>query len=445
MFYLQLTFMPHLKVVRFYTKTSPKPTFMETAIASKRRNRKKGWLITVGIIVLILLIIRIILPYIVLKYVNKTLGELKEYRGHVVDIDIALIRGAYKIIDIRLDKVDSVTNKVDSIPFFKCPEIDLSVQWNAIFKGSIVGEIYVTDPVLNFVKGKHKNEDVKADTSDFRTTIKKLMPLTINHFEITNGQIHYIDKFSSPNVDVAIKNLQVKADNLSNVNDSAKLLPAKLVADGDVYEGQFNLKVDFNAFEKQPTFDLNAGLKNIDMVSLNPFFKAYAKFQVDHGNLGLYTEFAAKKGVFKGYVKPIIKDLKVKKEGDAMEIVWENIVGGIAKILENREKEQVATKVPIEGKFDNPDAGLWTAISYVLRNAFVYALRPSIDNEINIGKVEEKDTHKTFLQKVFGKKDKYEKGESDEKNKKGKESKKDKTDNEETEKDGNKDTGTKNW
>ncbi len=413
---------------------------MKTATSAKPRRKKKIWLIILISLIVLLVIVRILLPYIVLKYVNKTLNELKEYQGHVEDIDIALIRGAYVIKDIRLDKKDSLTNKVDSIPFFRSSSIDLSVQWAAIFKGSIVGEIYVNDPVLNFVKGKHTNEDVKADTTDFRVTIKKLMPLTINHFEISNGQIHYIDKYSSPQVDVAMKNLQVKADNLSNVNDSAKLLPAKLVADGDVYKGKFNLTVDFNAFEKQPTFDLNAGLKNVDMVSLNPFFKAYAKFQVDQGNLGLYTEFAAKNGDFKGYVKPIIKDLKVKKEGDFVDIVWENIVGGIAKILENRKKEQVATKVPIEGKFDNPDTGLWTAINYVLRNAFVYALRPSIDNEINIGKVEEKDTHKTFLQKIFGKDDKDE----DKNNEKEKDEKNDNS-KKETEKDAKSEKGEKAW
>lgn len=396
---------------------------MNTTMPSNPHHKRKRWLIALLIVAVLLIVARILLPYFVLKYVNKTLGNLKEYHGHVEDIDIALIRGAYKIINIRLDKVDSLSHKADSIPFFECPDIDFSVQWNAIFKGAIVGEIYVTDPILNFVKGKHKNENVKADTSDFRTTIRKLMPLTINHFEIENGQIHYIDKYSSPPVDVAIKNLQVKADNLSNVNDSANLLPAKLVADGDVYKGKFNLDVKFNAFEKQPTFDLNAGLKNINMISLNDFFKAYANFRVETGNLGLYTEFAAKEGKFKGYVKPIIKDFKTKKEGDLGEVIWENIVQGISKVFENWKKEQVATKVPIEGRFDQPDTDLWTAINYVLRNAFVYALKPSIDNDINIGKVEEADTHKTFLQKIFGKKedrdhDKKEEGKNKEDDKK---------------------------
>lgn len=407
---------------------------MEKTSSLKYTNKKKRWLIALAIIALVVVIARLILPYVVLRYVNKTLGEMKEYKGHVEDIDIALIRGAYQIIDIRIDKIDSVSNKVDTIPFFKCPHIDLSVQWNAIFKGAIVGEIEVRDPVLNFVKGKHKNEDVKTDTADFSTTIDKLMPLTINHFEIENGQIHYIDKFSSPHVDIAMTNIQANADNLSNVNDSVKLLPAKLIASGDVYKGKFNLDVNFSVFEKQPTFDMNAGLKNIEMTALNDFFKAYAKFQVDEGNLGLYTEFAAKDGRFKGYVKPIINDFKIKKEGDLLDIIWENIVAGAATIFENRKKDQVATKVPIEGKFDNAQTDLWTAITYVLRNAFVYALKPSIDNEINIQKVEQMDTHKTLLQKLFGKKDKDKTGKNS--NEESKEQK---------ERDTKNDQGTKNW
>lgn len=162
------------------------------------------------------------------------------------------------------------------------------------------------------------------------------------------------------------------------------------------------------------------------MVPLNDFFKAYANFKVEQGNLGLYTEFAAKKGNFKGYVKPIIKDIKIKREGDFLDIVWENIVAGAATILENRKKEQLATKVPIEGKFENAETDLWTAVTYVLRNAFVYALKPTIDNEINIWKVEQEDKDKTLLQKIFGKKNKDE----------GKKT---------SETDGNKDEGSKDW
>ena len=41
-----------------------------------------------------------------------------------------------------------------------------------------------------------------------------------------------------------------------------------------------------------------------------------------------------------------------------------------------------------------------------MQNAFIQALQPSIDQEINIATVESQpDKKKTFLEKVFGKKD----------------------------------------
>lgn len=368
------------------------------------RRKKKIRTILVSIIVL-LIIFRLFLPYIVLHYVNKKLGELKEYYGHVEDIDIALLRGAYIIKDIELVKIGNDQGEKDTIPFFRSNAIDLSVQWKAIFKGSIVGEIYVEDPVLNFVKGKHKNEDAKADTADFRQLIKDLMPLTVNHFEISNGEIHYIDQFSSPKVDVALKELAVVANNLSNVNDSTKLLPAHADATGKAYEGDFKLKVDFDALQKTPTFDMSAEITHVNLVLLNDFLRAYGNFDVKKGDFGLYTEFAGKEGGFGGYVKPVLKDLDIvqwtKEEGNFKQILWETLVGSAAELLQNQNKEQLASKVNIKGRFDDPSINLWRAISYVLRNAFVHALKPTIDNSISIKKLDDaKD--KTFLEKIFG-------------------------------------------
>lgn len=377
---------------------------------SKPPKRRRLFIIF-GSILVLLIVLRLVLPYFVLKYVNKTLSEMEQYYGHVEDIDIALIRGAYIINDIKIEKINSETKQRDTIPFFKSPEIDLSVEWKSIFKGSVVGEISVENPTLNFVKGKHKGEDIKADTSDFRDLIKDLMPLKVNHFEINNGQIHYIDQNTNPLVDVSMKEIHAIAENLTNVNDSTKLLPGKIRATGDVYEGKFELNVNLDPLKKQPTFDLNARLTDMNMVLLNSFFRAYGKFDVNKGNFGLYTEFAAKDGAFNGYVKPLIKDLDIvefnKEEGNLGQILWETLIGTVAEIFTNHPKDQLATKLPIQGKFENPDANLWTAISYVLRNAFVNALKPSVDNTINIGNVKAEPEKKTFLQKIFGgKKDK---------------------------------------
>ncbi|MFL5752010.1 MAG: DUF748 domain-containing protein [Bacteroidia bacterium] len=373
----------------------------------KKHRRKVRRRAVLGSVLALLILLRLFLPYIVLNYVNKKLANLKEYYGHVADIDIALIRGAYVIHDIKIVKTEKSGQNTDTIPFFKSPTIDLSVEWAAIFKGSVVGEIYVEDPVLNFVKGKHKGEDVKADTADFRKLIKDLMPLTVNHFEITNGEIHYIDKYAAPKLDISLKNIEAVATNLSNVNDSAKQLPANLKASGNAYEGNFTLNVNFDALNEVPTFDLNAELTTVNLVQLNDFLRAYGNFDVDRGRFGLYTEFAAKDGSYGGYVKPIIKDMKVVNwKEDKDNILWESLIGAAAQLLKNRQEKQVATKVPIEGNFEKGGKiNLWRAISFVLRNAFVHALKPTIDGSININKLDD-DQNKTVLEKIFSKTEK---------------------------------------
>jgi hypothetical protein len=140
-------------------------------------------------------------------------------------------------------------------------------------------------------------------------------------------------------------------------------------------------------------------------VQLNDFLRAYGNFDVKKGNFGLYTEFAAKEGTFGGYVKPIVKDLDVvqwnKEEGDLGQILWESIVGAAAEALQNQRTETLGTKIPITGRFKDPETNTWRAVSYVLRNAFVQALKPSIDASINIYKLDENDK-KTLLEKIFG-------------------------------------------
>jgi hypothetical protein len=97
----------------------------------------------------LLIAFRIALPYILLRFVNKELQTIPGYTGHVDDIDVHLIRGAYTIKVIKLDK----TGGKIPVPFFSAEAIDLSVEWSAIFHGRLVGKIIVQHPIINFAKG----------------------------------------------------------------------------------------------------------------------------------------------------------------------------------------------------------------------------------------------------------------------------------------------------
>lgn len=370
--------------------------------------RKRFLTITLAILV-VLIAIRLALPFIVLHYANKKLANMDGYYGRIKDIDLALIRGAYKIDSIYLTKVDSVTRK--QTPFFSASLVDLSIEWKALLHGSLVGELIFENPILIFTKEKVEPSTLEKDSADFKQLKDDFMPLQVNRLEIKNGNIRYVDQGSKPKVDIAMTSTYILAENLRNSDDSSSLLPAKIKASSTVYGGTLSFNMKLNPLANDPTFDMNAELKNTNLVELNEFFQAYAKIDVNKGTFGMYTEVAAKEGKFTGYVKPLIQDLDVLGKEDRNDNIfrklWEGLAGTVGEIFQNQEKDQVATKIPFEGRIENPNTNIWSAIINVLQNAFIRAIQPSIDNEINIASVENpKEEKKTFLQKIFGKKGK---------------------------------------
>lgn len=380
--------------------------------------KRKLTLILTGVLLLIIAI-RIALPYIVLHYANKSLASMKGYYGHIQDIDLALIKGAYRVDSIYLDKADTVSGK--RTPFFAASVIDLSIEWKSLFKGSIVGELTFEKPLLVFTKDKVEPKEIARDSADFKKVLDDFMPLSINRCEIRNGTVRYKDQGTTPKVDIQMDDLHVLAQNLRNSYDSTALLPASIDASARIYEGTLTMNAKLNPLADKPTFDMSAELKNTNLVKLNDFFQAYAKIDVNKGRFGLYTEVAAKDNRFAGYVKPLIKDLDVlgkeDRDDNIFRKLWEGIAGGVGQILRNHPNDQVATKIPFEGRLDDPQTNIWYALSHILQNAFIQAIQPSIDSEISIASVDSpKQEKKTFLQKIFSKdKDKHEKKEKKDK------------------------------
>ncbi len=98
--------------------------------AHKSSRKRKAGKIFLSVVIPIV-VIRLILPYVVLHFANKSLAGMNGYYGHIKDIDLAIIGGAYKIDSIYINKADTLTGK--QTPFFASSEIDLSVEWATSF------------------------------------------------------------------------------------------------------------------------------------------------------------------------------------------------------------------------------------------------------------------------------------------------------------------------
>lgn len=375
-------------------------------MARKRSRRRRVAVITLSVLAL-LVAVRLALPYIILNYANKTLAEMEGYRGRIQDIDLAFFRGAYKIDSIYLNQVDSVTQ--DETPFLSAALVDLSIEWKSLVRGSLVGEIVVDRPNVTFTKEKVEPDDVQKDSSDFRQVLEGLMPLEINRLELRDGTLQYIDHTATPRVDISMTDVNLVALNLRNTYDSAEVLPASIHAEATIYEGRLNMDMKLNPLAEVPTFDLNAEWKNTNLVKLNDFFEAYAKIDVNRGTFGLFTEIAAKEGSFTGYVKPLLENISIlgkeDRDDSILKKAWEGIAETVTEVFENQSEDTFATKIPLQGEIGDPKANIVFAVLQVMENAFVSALQPSIDQQINLGTVDKEQEKKGFLENIFSGKD----------------------------------------
>ena len=145
---------------------------------------------------------------------------------------------------------------------------------------------------------------------------------------------------------------------------------------------------NFRPEKSGPDFDLYLKIADTQLTSLNDLLRAYGKFDVAAGVFSLVTELHIKNGEISGYLKPFFKDMKVydkrkDKEKGLFHKLYEMLVGGVAKLLENRPHQQVATKADISGLVTKPETSTWQIIVELIRNAFIKAILPTFEKEVS--------------------------------------------------------------
>ncbi len=349
-------------------------------LKKQRGFKKKRY--TIPVVILILLIaFRLYLPTLVKNKINKVLADIPGYYGLVEDIDIALFRGAYVINGMYLNK----GNATSQVPFLNFPKSDISIEWKSLFRGKIVSEIIMTSPEVIYVFEDQKEESGDANANDWTKALTDIVPIDINHFEVHDGKLAFVQLSAEPNIDLQINKLELTADNLRNVVEKERILPSPIRATGvSIGNGKVSLEGYMNLVKEIPDMDLSFSLENAEATALNDFTNYYAGLDFDKGTFGIYSEVAIADGHLIGYVKPLLTDtVLIGKEDSFLEVLWEGFVGFFKFVLKNQGTDTLATKVPFEGDLNNVEAGVWPTVINIFENAWIEAFKGEVDNDID--------------------------------------------------------------
>lgn len=351
--------------------------------------RVRSWprriVVTVVILAAVITGARIALPDVIRNQINVRLRDIPGYRGKVADLTLSVWRGAYTLDGVSIFKLNG--NQED--PFFAARAIDFGISWRDLFHGKFVSRIYVDHGELTMVKGPTPEKTQAAADRRWQSVVEDVFPIDIQHLEISHGLVRYIDDTRSPRVDFFVKDVEAVATGLQNrPSETRQEFPAHIQVAGDTLGGgTLDLLLDAEPLAAKPHFHLSLKLTRLDLPTLNDSLKSTANVEVSRGTFELVLEAAGRDGAYQGYLKPFFNDVTFKARTDKPQSVaahlWEKLVAGLAWLVKNRPRNQVATRIPFQGEFGDSQIGMWATIRNLFRHGFVRAFNPVIENSVN--------------------------------------------------------------
>lgn len=212
------------------------------------------------------------------------------------------------------------------------------------------------------------------------------LEVKVDKFEARNSQLGFINQAAKPSYRVAFTDVAMYIENFSNhLKDGVARGKAKAKFMGN---GPTQIDFAFRPENKGPDFNLTMAIENTDMRTMNDLFRAYGNFDVVAGVFSFYSEMKVRQGKIDGYVKPLFRDMKVyderqDREKSVFRKLYESLVGGIAGLLQNRPREEVATQTSISGDIESPQTSTWETVLRLVQNAFFKAILPGFEREIS--------------------------------------------------------------
>ena len=340
----------------------------------------------VGLVIL-LVIVRLLLPWLLARAINDRLGALPAHQGVVGDVDLQLFRGAYRIHGLSIRQRGE-----HGEPLISVRTVDFSLAWRELFRGRVVSDIVLDAPILRLTRSPAITPAPPGEkpptTNDpgWRALIEDLFPIEITELVIRDGSLDYSDPDRDPPLAIGIAEVGARIEGLANrtpPEDEPSPARGELAA---VVKGGGGISIQARGFPlaDPPVFEADAELDAIPLVSINPLLRSALGVDVSDGTLHLALEVHAAGGLYEGYVKPLIRgarftDIGHEPGAGAAKTLWETLVAGAAMLLTNDNTENIGSRVPFAGQFGQTRVDAWDAFVGLLRNAFVRALREGVD------------------------------------------------------------------
>lgn len=248
-------------------------------------------------------------------------------------------------------------------------------------------DVRVSDADITYVKstpGQASPADA-ATTGAAEVTQEPAALVKAERIVIDRSTLGYRDDTTDPPYRLYVADTRAEVRDFTNVRNGDGATPGKATVRGKfMASGHTRMDATFQPRADRTDFSLSLAVDDTDARRLNELWRAYGGLDVERGVFSVYSELSVHESRIDGYVKTIVEDLDVVGPDEEQSLpskVYERIVGGVATVLRNQPRDQVATEVDLSGPLENPDASTLEIAGNIIRNAFFDAILPGFRDE----------------------------------------------------------------
>lgn len=347
---------------------------------------KYKWLIDA---VLVLFIVRAALPPIALNRLNHSLeNKMKNYLGHIEDLDLSLYRGAYQLRGFKIKKRNS---KEEPLLFIK--ELDLSLAWRALLQKNLTMDVTIMDGKVRLIDSEDEQRKQFGNDeprSNWFEVFKRIIPIKIETLKMHNSEIEFDNFNLKAKVPFTLSKMELEAKDLRS-RKAEELSPFQFTA---LLQNHAPVKASghLDILKSFPEGDVDFELEKFNISSINTLLRAYIPIDITKGELSLYSELISEKKAVRGYLKLFLKDTDViapKQKFKGIKHFFIEVGAAVANFFfKNPNTKDVAMKFPFTYKDGDFDASFSEAFWSAVKNSEKAgpSLKHGIENSLNFKK-----------------------------------------------------------
>lgn len=345
-------------------------------------------LISVGILVCVMVIIRLILDPLATHETRKALDQLQGFKGDFERVHVTIFGPGYDITHFKLVQTTAGADKGGAQASARDPLVyvehaHLEIRWRELLHLRLTASLRLDKPklVITPTKTVSKGSPKAPDLTD---QLQKITALKVSRIEVLGGEVLFRESAGAHQQELWVHRLELVVQNLATRSALSNGRPTTVTGHGTVgRSGELNLFVSADPFASPLSFAGQMSVQHLEAAELYEFIEPKTDLQAGKGTIDIFADFVCKGGTLSGGVKPVLKNIEIRP---AEAGPWDRLKAWLAdktvKTVSDRVpgRHAAATTIPIEGRLTDPDVELWPTVLGVVRNAFVEGLTSGFAN-----------------------------------------------------------------